>query len=297
MNGTDLIDELLQRAAERETERAGLAEILQAVHANKREPARAQKAPLALPRRRMAAIAAAVMLFVLLVAAPAFARTIVVNGKTYFAFADEVRINGVTHSLKAGEENGVLLRLEDTNQYVAIQDLGAPAAPQVFAYAPGGSPSSPKNPDALSGKEGEPVSLEPVTVFPVIGDLAVREGPDTAYAAVGELYSGQCVAKVGVCGQWAIIEWEGAIAYAFNAYLFELPEHPLDNDPLALYATEPVNVRALPSSKQDSAVLHELQTGEEVACTGSIGDWSQIEWNGAKAYVFSKYLCEKRSSR
>lgn len=297
MNGTDLIDELLQRAAERETQSAGLADILRAVHANKTEPARAEKPPRALPRRRMAAIAAAVMLLVLLVAAPAFARTIVVNGKTYFAFADEVRINGVTHSLKADEEGGALLRLEDTNQYVALHDLDAPAAVQVFVYALGGSPSSPKNPDALSGKEGEPVSLEPVTVFPVIGDLAVREGPDTAYAAVGELYSGQCVAKVGVYGQWAIIEWEGAIAYAFNAYLFELPEHSPNSDPIALYATEPVNVRALPGSREDSAVLHELQAGEEVVCTGSIGDWSQIEWNGAKAYVFSKYLSEKENPR
>lgn len=280
------IDALLYEAAKRDTAAADLNGILERL----REAEARVKKPRPLPRLRFAAIAAAAAMLVLIAAAFTHARTVEVNGKTFLALQNKVSIGGVTRKLGAADENGLLLQLGDTNQYVDLTE--AEVFPRVFVFAPGASPKEPKNPDAVQGKSGAPESLAPVTVFPVVNDLAVREGPDTAYAAIGELFSGQCVQKVGVCGNWAILAWDGGLAYAFNAYLFEAPEEIPAYAPVSMYATEPVNVRALPTSRDFSAVLYELQTGEKVICTGSIGEWTEIEWNGQKAYVFTKYLRE-----
>ncbi|MEN6472154.1 MAG: SH3 domain-containing protein [Clostridiaceae bacterium] len=278
------IDALLYEAAKRDTAKADLGGILKRL----REAEAPAKKPL--PRLRFAAIAAAAAVFVLIFAAFTHARTVEVNGKTFLALQNKVSIGGVTRKLGAADENGLLLQFGNTNQYVDLTETET--SPRVFVFAPGASPEALKNPDAIPGKSGVPESLAPVTVFPVVNDLVVREGPDTAYAAIGELYSGQCVQKVGVCGNWAILGWDGGLAYAFNAYLFEAPEVVPAYTPVSMCATEPVNVRALPTSRDFSAVLYELQTGEQVICTGSIGEWTEIAWNGQKAYVFTKYLRE-----
>lgn len=279
------IDALLYEAAKRETAEADLSGILRKLRTATEAPA---KKPL--PRLRFAAIPAAAALLVLILAASTQARTVEVNGKTFLALQNKVTIGGVTRKLGAADESGTILQIEDTNQYVDFSE--AEVAPQVFVFAPGASPQEMKNPNAVSGKNGAPESLPPVTVFPVVNDLTVREGPDTAYTALAELYSGQCVTKVGICGDWAILAWDGGLAYAFNAYLFEVPKEISGYVPVQMHATEPVNVRALPTSRNFSAVLYELGTDEAVLCTGSIGEWSQIEWKGQKAYVFTKYLRE-----
>ncbi len=282
------IDELLYASAKEETELADLNSILQKVRVAAPYP---EKKPRGRTVWGVAGISLAVALLSL-IAASVFTKAVEVNGKTFLAFQDRITINGVSRRLGAADENGLLLRLEDTNQYVDISESEEAPPPQLFVYAPGNSPRELKNPDAVPGRDGVPQSLAPVTVYPVVGDLVVREGPDTDYAALAVLYSGQCLTKVGVSGNWAILEWNGSVAYAFNAYLFELTEPFPEYTPVIMRASEPVNVRALPSSREGSVVLYELKTGEEVTCTGSIGEWSQIEWNGAKAYVFSQYLLE-----
>lgn len=278
------IDALLKEAARQETEEANLPHILERVRAL--APARTARRPRS--RLRLAAIPAAAALLLLLIA---LMRPVKINGKTFLAFQDKVTIGGITRKLGAPDENGLLLQIENSNQYVDLDKTGA-ASPETFVFPMGASPVELKNPNAVPGKGATPESLAPVTVFPIVGDLAVREGPDTAYAALGELYSGQCVTKVGIVGNWAILQWREGVAYAFNAYLYELPAQTLVYLPVVRYATEPVNVRALPTSRDLSAVLYELKADEKVVCTGRIGEWSQIEWNGQKAYVFTKYLRE-----
>ena len=228
-----------------------------------------------------------------------FMDVVVVNGQTRLAVNRNVTVNGVRQSLAAAHgasapgSAGGLVRLEHTNQYVSLEDAETGEdAPRIVTLPLEAEPLPAKNAQAVSGQGDEPHSLAPTQVFPVIGDLAVREGPDTAYAALGELYSGQCVTKVGVWGDWAILQWEGGIAYAFNAYLYEVPIEEQSRTAVTLCATEPVNVRALPTSREDSAILYELQTGEAVSCTGIAGEWTQILFHGEQAYVFSRYLGE-----
>lgn len=277
------LDELLYNTAAAKTNALPLADMLARVYREaEQEKRKARQMP---PFRRILLPAAAACAALLIVSF--LARTVVVDGKTYVAWNGAVEIDGVTHRVDASSEKTALRRLFDTNQYV-IADDPSPTG-DIMVFQPETKEQQTKQETKVKYIQ-KAVSMEPVTVYPVIGDLVVREGPDTAYAELAELYSGQCVKKVGMYGRWAIIEWNGALAYAFDAYLFEAPEEIPSYPPVKRYATEPVNVRALPTSREESAVLYELRTNEPVSCTGVIGEWAQIEWKGGTAYVFTKYL-------
>lgn len=282
------LDALLRATARSESERADLSAILGAVHARIRE---GKKPVRRAPRLRLTLIPA-VALLAALIAVPALAQTVVVDGETYIAFNNTVKIDGVTHRL-GDEGSATLLQLEKANQYTALKvSPGEEEGPRIVVFPYGTKSGGDKNPKAVSGEKEEAVSIKPVVVYSLVGDLCVRRGPGTSYEEIAMLASGQCVTKVGIHGDWAILEFEGAIAYAYNAYLFEAPAEEAAYTPVSLYATEPVNVRTLPTSREESAVLHELSAGEKVSCTGVISGWCEIEWEGKKAYVFGKYLTD-----
>jgi uncharacterized protein YraI len=56
----------------------------------------------------------------------------------------------------------------------------------------------------------------------------------------------------------------------------------------SLYATQPVNIRYGPSTK--NAIIGELKTGQEVYYLGQSGNWYLVNSNGLTGYVYSKYL-------
>ncbi len=284
------LDALLNEAAAAQNEALHLEALLPAIYDAAERRAASARPPRGL--RRPFAVAAALAL-VLAAAVPAFAQTIVVEGKRYVTFTDAVEIEGTVYALHADAPDATpLVRLPDSAEYIRPRPAEEPETPvpTIYVFAPDAEPLPLKNPAFVSQRGAEPASREPVLVFPVVGDLMVREGPDTEYTALATLHSGQIVTKVGRAGDWAILAWEGGFAYAFDAYLYELPEEQEPYASVALCATEPVNVRALPTSREGSAVLHELQTGERVVCTGRIGEWMQIEWEGRSAYVFTEYL-------
>ncbi len=287
MKNHEKIDELLYGAAREKTNALPLDDVLSSVygHAEQEKQAYRERRIKALRYQRAIIPAAAACAAVLV--ACFLVRPVVVEGRTYVAWNGSVQIDGVTHRVDAPMEKTALKRLFDTNQYVIADDPSPTGA--VMVFAPETKEQQEKKEEKVKYLD-QAVSIESVTVYPVIGDLVVREGPDTAYAELAELYSGQCIKKVGMYGRWAIIEWNGALAYAFDAYLFEAPEEIPAYAPVTRYATEPVNIRTLPTSREDSAILYELQTNEPVLCTGVIGEWTQIEWNDGNGYVFTKYL-------
>ena len=281
------IDELLRQTAQEKTSALPLEGVLSSVYRQAEQEKRAYRQEQRNTLRFKRALIPAAAVCAALLVVSFLVRPVVVEGKTYVAWNGAVQIDGVTHRVDAPMEKTALKRLFDTNQYV-IADDPSPTG-DIMVFAPETKEQQVKKEEKVKYLN-QAVSIDPITVYPVIGDLVIREGPDTAYAELAELYSGQCVQKVGMYGRWAIIEWNGALAYAFDAYLFEAPEKIPVYAPVTRYATEPVNVRALPTSREESAVLYELNTNETVLCTGVIGEWTQIEWNGNKTYVFTKYL-------
>ncbi len=287
MKHHEKIDGLLYGAAREKTNALPLDDVLASVYSQAENEKQAYQERRRKALRYQRAIIPAVAVCAAALVACFLVRPVVVEGKTYVAWNGSVQIDGVVHRVDAPMEKTALKRLFDTNQYVIADDPSPTGA--IMVFAPETKEQQEKKEEKVKYLD-QAVSIEPITVYPVIGDLVVREGPDTAYAELAELYSGQCVKKVGMYGRWAIIEWNGALAYAFDAYLFEAPGEIPAYTPVTRYATKPVNVRALPTSRETSAVLYELNTDEPVLCTGVIGEWTQIEWNGNKAYVFTKYL-------
>ena len=281
------LDDLLCRTAREKTGTLPLDAVLSSVYRQGEQEKRAYRQKQGKVQRLRRTLIPAAAACAALVIVSLLVRPVVVEGRTYVAWNGAVQIDGVIHQVDAATEKTALKRLFDTNQFV-IADDASPTG-EIMVLAPETKEQQVKK-EAKVKYLDQAVSIEPITVYPVIGDLVVREGPDTAYAELAELYSGQCVKKVGMYGRWAIIEWNGALAYAFDAYLFEAPEELPSYAPVTRYATEPVNIRALPTSRDISAVLDELQTNEPVSCTGVIGEWTQIAWKGGSAYIFTKCL-------
>lgn len=238
--------------------------------------------------RRTYFIAAAAALGAVLIATPLLVKRVAVGDDTYISFGGKVTIDGEMYSINDAGGGSQLVQLPDSDQYVLLPDEGDDTR-QIMVFAPGSRPQAER-------RNEEPASdiraVEPVLVYPVIGDLVVRSGPGMQEEALAELYAGQCVTKVGIHGAWAAIEWNGGVAYAFDDYLFEAPAPLPTYASVTMRATEALNVRALPTSRESSAILGELQPDEAVQCTGVIGSWSEILFNGRKAYVFSRYLVE-----
>ena len=69
------------------------------------------------------------------------------------------------------------------------------------------------------------------------GVLNVRAGPGTNYADIGDIPSGAIITVLGydTSGRWAIIDWQGQIAYVARAFLTDIAQAPAINDSLGMH--------------------------------------------------------------
>lgn len=293
------IEALLKETAQYKTNELHLDALLVAIKTQAGAAGAAQTHTVPVNARRklkkfkpiiyIAAAAAGILLLI----TPLLRNTVIVEGKPYIALGNTISIDGDIYYLEAPDiqkQEAELLHVEGTNQYVKLPTKEE--GQRIMIFPPDSGPQPERKPTQPAAKN-DIYTAEPVMVYPTIPGLVVRGGPGTQYEELAQLYTGECVYKVGMHGDWAILEWQGRIAYAYGAYLFEAPENIPTYPPVPRYATEPVNVRMMPGSRDASIILGELDTDQEVQCTGVIGGWSQIEWNGAKAYVFSQHLSKQ----
>ncbi len=66
------------------------------------------------------------------------------------------------------------------------------------------------------------------------GSLNVRAGPGTSFADIGDIASGTVVTVLGFdpSGRWAIINWQGQVAYVARSFLTDVSQAPAINDGL-----------------------------------------------------------------
>ncbi|MDL2235525.1 SH3 domain-containing protein [Christensenellaceae bacterium OttesenSCG-928-L17] len=305
------IDDLLYQTAQEQTENLRLSALLAGIKstAAKEEPAvpvllgeeadaapaqnkRSSKKSAARRFLKMRYLGAAAVACALLLCVPLVFRRTVVDGEQYIAFGGSIYIDGEQYKLDS-EESGerLLLLSERGNQYTLIDGV-VEDAPRIMTFPVDEAQPALENENALTAPRGEMVSIKPTEVYPVVIDLVVRSGPGTDYQELALLHAGQCVSMVGVHGNWAILEWGDGVAYAFSRYLYNAPEEVPAYAPVTKRATEELNVRLLPTSREESDIIGALSENEIVVCTGEIGNWVQITYNGAQAYVFGKYLVD-----
>ncbi len=134
-----------------------------------------------------------------------------------------------------------------------------------------------------------------VTTLYATGTVNVRSGPGTGYRVVSTLYKGDAVSKIGTVSNWTIIQWNGGTAYVSSAYLRasggsnpDVPSDTLTPASGTMKATANVNVRTGPGTNYPK--LGFLAKGEKISRTGVIGNWTQVQYLGKTAYVFTSYL-------
>ena len=287
------IDDLLYQTAAEQTDALHLSELLPAVKVVPQAQAaqRLQQVPKGKPaisKRRWVVygVAAAVAL---LLCVPLFFERVTVNGERYFSLGGNVYIDGMPYAIQKENRGQLLLLAEDSNQYALI-DAVAHTEQSIMVY-PVGTVQPPYENARMPAAESEDVqSCKARWMFPIVGDLVVRTGAGMAHEELALLHAGQLVSMVGTQGKWAIIEWDNGVAYVFARYLYPAEEVPAVQGEAVKYAAEELNIRALPTSRDESEIVGVLAVGEKVVCTGEIGSWTQIRCQGANAYVFTKYL-------
>lgn len=121
-------------------------------------------------------------------------------------------------------------------------------------------------------------------------NVNVRSGPGTGYSKLGVLGMGEAVAKLGTSGSWTKIDFNGKTAYVKSQYLKAVSSAPSGSTSAAghVIATANVNVRSGPGTGYSK--LGQLYKGTIVPKLGTSGLWTIVKYNGAKAYVSSRYL-------
>ncbi|MDL2217085.1 SH3 domain-containing protein [Christensenellaceae bacterium OttesenSCG-928-M15] len=212
---------------------------------------------------------------------------IVVEGKTYLTKGSKVVIDGIEYSTQQKDDNVQLILLDDNDYIIAPGEAKRENTTGVMIYPVGADMHDIRKHAAY--EEGV-YSVAPVTMYTMAPDLVVRQGPGVEYEEITTLFTGQCVVKLGMHNAWAIIEWEDGIAYVFDDYLFEAPEEMPAYYPIIKYATEVVNIREFPTSRDDSLIIGEVDRNEPVNCLGEIGKWTKVEYSGHTGYIFTQYL-------
>ncbi len=134
------------------------------------------------------------------------------------------------------------------------------------------------------------------------GYLNVRSGPGTNYADIGDIPSGTVLSVLGYdpSGRWAIINWQGQIAYVARAFLTDVAATPVVHDELG-----PHRVRGIAANDPDGGLvvrtgpgrnfgrLRVLPEGTEVNIVEVSPDrkWSRAVFSdGGTGWVRNSYL-------
>ena len=199
----------------------------------------------------------------------------------------------------------------------------SPAPAETQAPAP--TPTPAVTPAAEEKKTDIP---EPQNVFSaegfITGDyVRFRRGAGTNYPIISSYNKGTALTVYGSTGDWIACTIEGRNGYVHSDYVAweseaeeetpalqeiqaegtdeESPEHktatnvqesavtPVEGGSTAGYITGN-NVRMRSGPSMTSAIKGELFFGNAVTITGTVGDWTAVEYDGEKGYIYSQYV-------
>ncbi len=140
-----------------------------------------------------------------------------------------------------------------------------------------------------AGTRWSAVQTEPMDLY-ATADVTLHCGPGEGYGEDGSLFPGQRVKKVGFCGEWMILLYEGNLRYAHKDRLKIAPTTSVSYEGKDKIVIAQTGVWALPRTDGEAELLEIYPVGKKVVATGSIGEWAQIKYQGGKAYVLQETL-------
>ncbi len=136
-------------------------------------------------------------------------------------------------------------------------------------------------------------------------EVNLRDAATTNSNVVGSLKNGDVVPRTAVgTNGWSKLSYNGQTVYAVSSYLttdlnYATPSEPETAPTDSAYTTvneqitakSETNLRSVPTSKDDSTIVHTLKNGEVATRTG-IGSngWSKLSYNGQTVYALTSYL-------
>ena len=126
------------------------------------------------------------------------------------------------------------------------------------------------------------------------GSANLREGPDTEYAILEELFENEKLTVTGKSGDWYRVETEDRETGFILAEFVEFGTAPTpkptpsykvkEMDDTAAYVNAgSANLRKGPGKDYD--IIAELDRNEKITVTGSSGDWYRVEYGGKKGFI------------
>lgn len=122
--------------------------------------------------------------------------------------------------------------------------------------------------------------------------LNVRSGPGLSYDVVDSLKKGEQVDVVSTSGEWLEVKYKGQSGWiaswlttasnATNSSTTEQTE--------IISQTNALNFRENPSV--DAPILTRMNAGDKATLLSREGEWLQVQFNGAKGWVYAQYTSE-----
>ena len=183
----------------------------------------------------------------------------------------------------------------------AQQDAGQDAQQDAGQDTPQDAQDSGGDTDTPEGNE--PAGNQTTETLATTDRVNVRAGADTSAARLGTVSKGTVVTRVGIEGDWSIIEYNGGTGYIRNDFLtYDLPTNsnpqPSDNNAgdsisfaegTEIRLKNTVNVRDGMSETADR--IGTAYAGDTVTVIMSYADgWTKVNWKGKTGYIKSSLL-------
>lgn len=188
--------------------------------------------------------------------------------------------------------------VEEIHVIAAEESVAATPEPTPTA-SPTPTPTPPPATAAPTATPGLSISEVSGSVYALPAALEIRSGPGIEYDAIATVPYGAELTRTGLLDGWTQVDLQGREGYVPNGQISMQKPEPtptptplvidieVDLDDIVVVDTG-ANLRLGPGTEYD--VVTTAGAGRELHRTGTIGGWSQVEFDGYKVYVYTELL-------
>ena len=169
--------------------------------------------------------------------------------------------------------------------------------------APTFTPAPPTQPPATAAPTATPgwdVSEVSGVIYAATDGVKIYDGPGSEFNVIATVYRGDELTRTGVLDGWTRIDYDGEEGFiAHGDISMTKPEPTPSPTPLVpdfevdwrddtVTVDTGANLRIGPGREYD--VVDTAGGGTQLHRTGVVGDWSQVEYDGYKVYVYTELL-------
>ena len=219
----------------------------------------------------------------------------VIDGKAGYVFSDYVTLDENANAGTATVTAPVQNQPQIVDSFGGMLPAGAVTAPTASAA---------------------PASAQKIGTGVISGNyVRFRTGPGTNYSIIDSYDNGTALDITGTSGDWTACVIDGRAGYINSNYVrvtgTSAPASSQPEAPAATPAPTPVpvptatpapaskkgyvsgnNVRMRDGASMSAGILTELFYGNNVTITGTVGDWTAVEYNGQAGYIYSQFVKE-----